>query len=421
MGEGRLKILVSAYACSPIRGSEPGMGWGFVEAISKYHDLSVVTEKEKFEPEIEAELQKQPELRERIKFFYVKKNRHKKMRKIWPPSYYWFYKAWQRKAFKLAQKLQREENFDVVHQLNMVGFREPGYLWKLDVPFVWGPVGGMGVVPWQFLPSMGLYGAIYFFSWNILNWLHMWFLTRPRKAAAKANKGLIAATPDVKKLILEYWKTDSTVICEVGSEGPNVSQPNTRSNGETLHLSWCGLHVPRKALDLLLEALKDLPPAINWHLHVVGGGSCTNRWQRKSRRLKLMEKSTWYGWLQKETAISIMAKSHVCIITSLKDLSSTVTIEAMSNGVPIICLDHCGFSDIVTEDCGIKISVSHPRQVVRDIAAAVERLWHDENYRQSLACGAIKRAADYSWEKKAEDINEVYEHAIRLYDEAKFR
>jgi hypothetical protein len=29
--------------------------------------------------------------------------------------------------------------------LNMIGYREPGYLWKLNVPFVWGPMGGTNV------------------------------------------------------------------------------------------------------------------------------------------------------------------------------------------------------------------------------------------------------------------------------------
>ena len=42
-GHRRLKVLVGAYACSPSRGSEPGVGWGWVEAISKYHDLWVLT------------------------------------------------------------------------------------------------------------------------------------------------------------------------------------------------------------------------------------------------------------------------------------------------------------------------------------------------------------------------------------------
>ena len=43
----------------------------------------------------------------------------------------------------------------MLHQLNMIGFREPGYLWKLsketDIPFVWGPVDAKDKFPVAYL------------------------------------------------------------------------------------------------------------------------------------------------------------------------------------------------------------------------------------------------------------------------------
>ena len=42
-------------------------------------------------------------------------------------------------------------NFDLVHQVNFMTFREPGYLWTLDAPFVWGPWGGGAELPLAFL------------------------------------------------------------------------------------------------------------------------------------------------------------------------------------------------------------------------------------------------------------------------------
>jgi len=45
----------------------------------------------------------------------------------------------------------------------MVGFREPGYLWQLNIPFVWGPIGGMGYFPTRFLPVVGAKGAVLLF------------------------------------------------------------------------------------------------------------------------------------------------------------------------------------------------------------------------------------------------------------------
>ncbi len=85
---GRLKVLVSAYACSPYKGSEASVGWGFVDALSRHHDLWVIVEEEKFRSDIEHFLEQNPEYRERVQFFFVRKKRNRFLRKLWPPSYY---------------------------------------------------------------------------------------------------------------------------------------------------------------------------------------------------------------------------------------------------------------------------------------------------------------------------------------------
>src|SRR5580704_8224357 len=39
----RKRILISAYACSPFHGSEPGVGWSWVRAVAADHDVTVLT------------------------------------------------------------------------------------------------------------------------------------------------------------------------------------------------------------------------------------------------------------------------------------------------------------------------------------------------------------------------------------------
>ena len=163
----RLKVLVSAYAPSPYKGSEPVVGWGFVSALARHHDLSVIVEDEKFRADIERYLADHPEYSQSVHFFFIRKQRNRILRKVWPPSYYWYYRRWHEEAYHLAQELNQEVGFDIAHQLTMVGFREPGYLWKLKVPFVWGPIGGMGLFPWRFLRAVGGYGAIYYIGYNL--------------------------------------------------------------------------------------------------------------------------------------------------------------------------------------------------------------------------------------------------------------
>lgn len=107
-----------------------------------------------------------------------------------------------------------------------------------------------------------------------------------------------------------------------------------------------------------------------------------------------------------------MRDSHVFAITSLKDLTSTVAVEAVSLGLPVVCLDHCGFADLVTDECGIKIHLGSIRHISSDIADALRTLYRDEALRQRLAQVAIRRSRDYSWQAKMETINEMYRMTI---------
>ncbi len=408
----RLKILVSAYACSPYKGSEAGVGWGFVLALSRLHDLWVIVEEEKFRADIERFQAENPEVSSSIHFIFLEKKRNRLLRKIWPPSYYHYYRQWHLDAFELTKSLHREIRFDIAHQLTMVGFREPGYLWKLGIPFVWGPVGGMGTFPWRFLTSVGWYGAAYYLGYNLYNQLQIKFQKRPHLAAQTAGGGLIAATPENQAGALKYWGCPSTLICEVGLPPVVKKEPLRRETGEPFRVVWTGLHAPRKALNLALHALGRMSSDLDWELHILGEGERTERWKHMSKLIGIADQCHFHGWLERDAAMTIMASAHVMLITSLRDLTSTVTIEALALGLPIICLDHCGFSSVVDASCGIKVPLHNPTQVVADLADAVETLIKQESVRHQLACGAVLRAGEYSWDKKAAAVGRIYQQKM---------
>jgi glycosyltransferase involved in cell wall biosynthesis len=404
----RLKVLVSAYACSPSRGSEPGVGWGFVSALARHHDLWVLVEEEKFREDIERALAANPELGKSIHFHFIRKKRNRRLRKIWPPSYYRYYRQWHQEALRLAESLHREVHFDLAHQLTMVGFREPGYLWTLGIPFVWGPVGGMGLFPWRFLPAVGVYGALYYLGYNLYNLLQMRFLSRPRRAARAGGGSLIAATAENRESAMRYWGCPSTVMCEVGLPQKSDEKVHVRALWDPLRIVWAGMHVPGKALNIGLQALSRLPADVDWELHILGSGRQTAQWKDVADRLGVAGRCLFHGWVAHTKALEVMSRGHMMLITSLRDLTSTVTVEALALGLPIVCLDHCGFADVVNETCGIKISVTTPTEVVAAIACAVEALARDEDQRQALAQGALMRAQHFAWEEKARVIDRIY-------------
>jgi glycosyltransferase involved in cell wall biosynthesis len=382
------------------------MGWNFVLGIGKYHELHVITEQEKWEHEIKHYLNDYPELRTNMNFHFIKKKRNRKLRKIWPPSYYYYYRQWQKKAFKYGQALHERESFDLIHQLNLAGFREPGYLWKLNIPFVWGPIGGLEITSWNLLPNLGLKGMFHFSGRNVINFIQKKYLKRPQIAAKRMYSYLLSATPENQNEILKWWGVQSEIMTEVGTKLLNIN-PAKRDVDEPLKIVWNGIHEPRKNLGILLKALSK-KDRFNFELHVLGNGSETRKWQKQADKLGLNNNCIWYGWLSLDEVYEVYRKGHVFCLTSIHDLTSTVLMEALSFGLPIICLNHCGFSYVVNETCGIKIPVYGIKQVINDFDEALMKFYNDETLRQKLSDGALIRARDFTWEEKINRLNQIY-------------
>ena len=409
----KFKILVSAYACSPYKGSEPGMGWNFIIGLSKFHQLHVIVEKRKWLIPIKNYLDLHPNKKQNLTFHFIEKKRNKFLRKLWPPSYYWFYKKWQKDAYNLAVRLDKIENFDIIHQLNMAGYREPGFLWKIDKPFVWGPIGGLENSPWRFLPALGMKGFIFFTSRNLINLFQRNFLKRPKIAATRDNSSLIAATPENKKLIKKLWKKKSEVICEVGQE-KNIDKiyfNKRHTDKDPIKIVWSGLHIPRKNLPLLFDAVKRI--TVPFELHILGDGEMTSSWKKIALKKGFSNCCKWYGWVDRKKALEIMSSGHIFCITSVYDLTSTVTLEALSSALPIISLDHCGFSHVIDDSCGIKVPITNPKKAAQSFASAIEKLFHNDDFRISLAKGAIQRSKDFSWKNKIMQLNNIYESLVK--------
>ena len=45
IGDKRHKVLLSAYACEPNKGSEPGVGWNWAKHLAEKYEIYVITRK----------------------------------------------------------------------------------------------------------------------------------------------------------------------------------------------------------------------------------------------------------------------------------------------------------------------------------------------------------------------------------------
>lgn len=409
-----MRILISAFACSPYKGSEAGVGWGFLSVVAqiKGAEVFVIVEETLFRADIEKYKAEHPTSLSNVHFHFIRHRRSHRLNRIWPPSYYSSYADWHRDAYHLAKKIGRHAPFDLVHQLTMVGYREPGYLWQLGAPFIWGPVGGMGYFPWQFIHHLDAYGAIYFLLYNIINAYQMRWHRRARTAARIAGSGLISATTENQKLIRLHWGLESKVLSEVGIPDQLVRAPHARRVDEELRVIWVGQLLRRKALDLGIEALSKVSNPRNIRLTVIGDGVCGPRWRNMAISLGVDPCIEFRGALSRQETLDEMMSSHVLLITSLRDLTSTVIVEGLAAGLAIVCLDHCGFSDVVDSSCGFKVPLRNRKHVVRELAEKLSLLEQDDVLRRSLGSGALLRSKQHLWREKAAIVDEIYKRAL---------
>lgn len=405
----RLKVLVCSYACDPTYGSEPGMGWNFVSNIARYHDVHAIVES-KYRDNLASYAASHPAEVANITFHYVPRLRLKKLRRIWPPSYYWTYHRWHCDVLKLAQQLHEKEHFDVTHMVTLSGYREPSLLWKLDAPFVWGPIGGLTDTPWCLLRCLGLYGALFFGVRNVLNALEKKFGRRAAAAAAHAHT-ILTSTYDGMNAIRDNWHREAELMNEVGLETRHAAHtPTVHHAGTPLRICWAGNHEPRKALDILLRALSLCKEPME--LHVLSKGPRTEAWKKLAHELGLDGVVTFHGFLPREEAFSVMADSHVFAITSVREDTSTVVFEAFRYGLPIIVMDHCGFAAVVNDSCGVKIPIRSLSQVIKTYAEKLDYLATHEEERRARSAGAVLRCHDFTWQGKMEKLNRIYVQAV---------
>ena len=454
-----LNILINAYACNPNMGSEQGMGWNWVKHISEYCNVYVITESE-YKKENDVALECNDILKngngtdnyknhygislaqsKRIHFYFVPvgDNEHdsKKIRRMcWDQGNWWFYfkyAKWQKKAYYVAKHIideleAKNERIDVMHQLNMAGFREPGMLYYINVdrkkekksiiPIVWGPMTGYGSIPISFLIPGGIKYTFFYLLKNTLNYLELIGHIRVRKMI-HASSYLIAATPEMKEGLESHYGVNVEQINETGCDDyfEHVAHRSfSIERSKPLKVLWVGRFIYSKQLPLALKTFEMLKGA-NVELHIIGKGfddAVTDEMRRLAVQLNVDNMCHWYGQIAHEDVLRLMNESDVFFFTSLFEATSTVIMESIQMGLPIICFDRCGFGPIVDDSIGFKIPCESPKKAAQQFAKIIRYVDDNRTILPILSANCKKKQKILSWECKTKRIINIYRDVVYM-------
>jgi glycosyltransferase involved in cell wall biosynthesis len=358
-----MRILISAYACAPGAGSEPGAGWAWVQAAAERHDVWLLTRRH-WAHTIEAALEKKHNFR--LHPVYLD-----------PPSsigrlvpgrlgVYWHYGLWQALAAVKGRRLHARVRFDVVHHLTYASDWMPAGVARVPhVPFVWGPVGGSTGTPWRLWRWLGYRGCISELVREVTTRLARRVfgqsLARRASLVVAQNADVVRSFPQAGAIVVEP---------NVAIEHVEVAEAHAdaRASGSGRRAVFAGRLLPLKGLRLAVAALAR-PEAADWTLEIYGSGQEARSVSALARRLGIAERIFLKGERPRAEVRATLATADALLFPSLHDSAPWVVAEALYSGCPVVCLDHGGPAILVGPGEGMKVAVDG--EVVQDLADAL--------------------------------------------------
>jgi len=413
MSAPRLKILMSAYACEPGKGSESAGGWHRVLQAARFHDVWVITRANNRQKiDSDTTIRNHPH----IHWVYYDLPWILRFWKRGSRGIQLYYFLWQFGIYGVAKRLHREVRFDLIHHVTLVRYWTPSLLVRLSAPMIFGPVGGGESCPKSFYSTFRFGGRLKEHLRDTVRWVAEHELLN---RATVRNAAIVLATTDqsaerVRKMGAHNVSVSASFALtqeelDEFNKPTAVHENSFRfiSMGRLLH--WKGFHL---GLQAFAQIHKECPQSEYW---IVNNGPEKERLQTLARELGIESKVTFFGKLP--TLADVHAKLHqsdVLVHPSLHDSFGNVCLEAMAAAKPVICLDLGGPAIQITDQCGFKILADHPEHAVASMATAMKTLYRDPELRQRMGANGRARANEFfRWDRKGDEMNAIYLKVVR--------
>jgi glycosyltransferase involved in cell wall biosynthesis len=398
------RILLSAYACEPGRGSEPGVGWSWAtELVRLGHYVTVITRSDN-RAAIEHPTQCSTQ---GLNFLYYDLPAWVQRWRSRPGGKPLYYVLWQWFAARQLRRQYPTLPFDVVHHVTYVSARYPSFMGSLGIPFFFGPVSGGEAVPPRL--RSGFSAAQRWREWlrDLSNFL-VPFDPLMRHTFRQADRILV--TRDTLSLVPQRWRQKCELSLAIGLSNSylsgakgkrkyNVRSPQLLYVGRPL--DWKGLHIALGALALIRRSYPGL------RFVIVGKASATSKLTQLSEKLGLADIVQWVGWKTQTELEGHYRSADLLLFPSLRDSGGMVVLEALAHGVPVLCTDLGGPGLIVDETCGRTVATlgRDDDQLAGQFADALREILDTPGRLDSLSRWAIARARLFDFRDLAQIVH----------------
>lgn len=366
------KILLSAYACEPNKGSEPGVGWLWAMELSQRNfDVHVITRLNN-QPAINKffETSKKPS---NLTFHYFDVPKWLSWWKKGGRGVRTYYLFWQIIAYFFARKLTTQVNFSIVHHISFVTIRQPSFMGLLGIPFIFGPIGGGERSTLRCRKGIGFINFLIELARDFLNSLVkfdplMWI-------SFSSASEIYVTSHETKKLVPKIFHRKTFVQLAIYPDKGIKRDYNTSPQFDLLYvgrfLHWKGLFY----LILAVKETQKIFPSIS--LTLIGRGRLEAKMQYLIHQLNLDKNVSILPWVERAKLSQLYDNHKIFVFPSLHDSGGMVVFEALSHSLPVICLNKGGPGTIINKGGGLLVEVNNNTQIVADLSTQISLLLGD--------------------------------------------
>jgi glycosyltransferase involved in cell wall biosynthesis len=389
-----MKLLISAYACAPNLGSEHAVGWNWTTEVHRQgHEVWALASSAH---------------RDAVKRACQADARLSGIRWVFPEVRGWplrpgiepkwertYNLLWQRAALHQARELSRQIEFDIIHHLTWAGIRAPTFLGSLGPPLIIGPIGGGETSPSLLRDGFGLRGRI---LERIRDLSSSTITANPLVRKGLTESAVIfASTSDTRDLFTGALKGKILIFNQVAiAQLPRTSPRPIREGPPRLLyagrlLYWKGVHI---AIDAFARLLSRIAGA---RFTIIGDGPERKRLHALAACRGIMGHVDFIPRLPQHKLFELYDSHDLLVFPSLHDSGGFVVVEALSRGLPVVCLNLGGPKEIVTPASGIIVGTAgrNTSEVAAAMAGEMVRLANSPACLSALSAGAIARASQF--------------------------
>ena len=190
------------------------------------------------------------------------------------------------------------------------------------------------------------------------------------------------------------------------------------ARGEPVRLLTVGRLIPKKGVDVLLQALAQIAPSVRVHLWVIGDGPQRRALEELAHSLGVTEHVTFLGWKPHPEVLTWMQRAHVFVLASRDDPltgetegTPTVLLEAQASGLPVVSTRHADIPFIVEDG---RSGVLVPEGDVQALAQALESVCaHPEQWSAMGQAGRSLVESRHDVKRIIVRLETVYDSTIK--------